>query len=342
MYQLIGENNRVNYGCIDEPIEWNYEGFRLLDFFGREIRGVRKKFAYHQFNYVGMTAGDYVLGFATVDLGYLYNVFAFIYQKGRGVLFESDDKCLGFSKKMNFPRNPDHYTTTFQSGKTSVRVEKSHEKGVLNVKCNFKNRLEFSAGFKYSISTHQPLRVLNPSDPNRFTFTEKCAPLIPQTFELRFDGKTLEFEPDEVCAVYDWSGGYLRRETNWYWTAFGAVLPDHTAVGANFAAFTNETYFSENAFWINRHRTRVPRVIYDFNIADPYQPWRIYDEDKQVDLVFHPEDERSDRVNGGPFVKMNFRQFVGEFEGVLRPGAGGPEAAFEKVKGFCEIHRSVW
>lgn len=341
MHKLIGENNRVNYGCIDQPIEWNYEKFRLLDFFGKEIRGIRKRLVYHQFNYIGMTAGEYIIGFALVDLGYLRNVFAFIYEKGRGVLFESDDKCPGFSKKMSFPRNPDNYTAAFKSRKTSVRIEKSHDKGTFQVECSFKNRLKFNADFPFSIASHQPLRVLNPSVPTRFTFTEKCAPLVPDSFELFLDGRPLEYDPDKVCAVYDWSGGYLRRETNWYWTALGAVLDNKTSIGANFAAFTNETYFSENAFWINHQRTRAPRVIYDFDASDPYGTWHIYDEAGSVELFFKPEDERSDKVNGGPFIKMNFRQFVGEFDGMFKP-AGGEEISFSRVKGFCEIHRSVW
>lgn len=341
MYKLIGENNRVNYGCIDEPIEWNYKKFKLLDFFNKEIKGIRKKFAYHQFNYVGITAGNYILGFATVDLGYLYDVFAFIHGKEQGILFESDDKALGISQKMNFPRNPDNYLTTFKSGKTSVRVEKSHERGILNIDCNFKDRLKFKGSFLFSIESHQPLRVLNPSVPTRFTFTEKCSPLTTADFELSLDGKPLEYEIDKVAAIYDWSGGFLRRETNWYWTAFGAILADNTSIGANFAAFTNETYFSENAFWIDHRRTRVSRVLYDFNEQDPYAPWHIYDEAGTMDLIFTPQGERNDKMNGGPLVKMIFRQFVGTFDGFFKPEDNG-KIEFKEIKGFCEIHRAIW
>ena len=50
---------------------------------------------------MGITAGEYILGFATVDLGYLYNVFAFIHCKDQGIIFESDDKALGISNRMN-------------------------------------------------------------------------------------------------------------------------------------------------------------------------------------------------------------------------------------------------
>ena len=341
MYKLIGENNRVNYGCIDEPIKWNYKEFKLLNFFNKEVKGFKKRFAYHQFNYIGITAGKYIVGFATVDLGYLYNVFGFIYSEGEGILLESDDKCLGFSKRVDFPRNPDNYFTTFKSGKTSVRVEKSHEKGMLNIDCNFKDRLKFKGSFAFSIESHQPLRVLNPSVPTRFTYTEKCSPLTTTDFELSLDGIPLEYETDKVVAIYDWSGGYLRRETNWYWTAFGAILPDKMSIGANFAAFANETYFSENAFWINHKRTRITRVLYDFNEQEPYETWHIYDEAGSVDFIFTPEGERNDKVNAGPFVKTIFRQFVGSFDGFFKP-QNSDKIAFQKVKGFCEIHRAIW
>ena len=341
MYKLIGNRNKVNYGCIDEPIEWNYQEFKLLDFFNKEIKGFKKKFAYHQFNYVGITAGEYIVGFATVDLGYLKNVFAFIYNKEQGIILETDDKCLGCSKKMDFPRNPDNYVTTFNSGKTSVRVEKSHDKGKLKIDCSFKDRLKFKGSFEFAIKSHQPLRVLNPSIPTRFTYTEKCSPLTAIDFELSLDGKSLEFETNKVVAIYDWSGGYMRRETNWYWTAFGAILPNNTSIGANFAAFTNETYYSENAFWINHKRTRVPRILYDFNEQDPYKEWHVYDETGSVDLVFSPEGERNDKINGGPLVKTVFRQFVGTFNGFFKP-QDGEKVEFEAVKGFCEIHKAIW
>ncbi len=341
MKQLIGKNNKVNYGCIDESIEWNYKDFVLRDFFNKEIKGLKKKLAYHQFNYIGITAGDYIVGFAIVDLGAIKNVFGFLYKMGEGIILESDDKCLGSSKKMDFPRNPDSYTATFQGGKTSLLIDKDHKKGILTIDCSFKNRLKVKGSFLYSMETHQPLRVLNPSDPNRFTFTEKCSPLSADTFEMSLDGENLPFESKAVTAIYDWTGGYLRRETNWYWTAFGALLPDGTSIGTNLAAFVNETYFSENAFWINNKRTRVSRVIYDIDPLDPYKSWHVYDEAGTLDLTFNPEGERNDKINAGPLVKTIFRQFIGTFEGYFQP-EGGRKVNFSDVKGFCEIHRAIW
>ncbi|MBB6482478.1 DUF2804 family protein [Spirochaeta isovalerica] len=341
MKQLIGENNKVNYGCIDEPIEWNYRDFVLRDFFNREIKGLRKKRAYHQFNYIGISAGKYIAGFAIVDLGAVKNVFGFLYEMGSGIILESDDKCPGFSRKMDFPRNPDSYKARYESRSTSLLIDKDKDEGVLTIDCHFKKRLKIKGRFPYSMEKHRPLRVLNPNDPNRFTFTEKCSPLRAEDIEISLDGEKLPFDKETVTAIYDWSGGYLRRETIWYWTAFSAILPDGTSIGTNLAAFVNETFFSENAFWIDNNRTRVPRVIYDIDPLDPYKRWHVYDETGTLDLIFTPEGERSDKINGGPLAKAIFRQFIGMFEGYFHP-EGEKRIDFHNIKGFCEIHRALW
>ena len=68
MYKLIEKNNRVNYGCIDEPIEWNYEEFKLLDFFNREIRGVKKKRIKNAVTHVLFSAYSFI--FFLINNGY--------------------------------------------------------------------------------------------------------------------------------------------------------------------------------------------------------------------------------------------------------------------------------
>ncbi|MDC7239827.1 MAG: DUF2804 domain-containing protein [Spirochaetales bacterium] len=341
MIKLIGKDNRVNYGCIDELIEWNYRDFILRDFFEKEIRGLRKRRAYHQFNYIGISTGDYIAGFALVDLGLLHNAFSFLSRKGEGIIFQSNEKCLPFQKKLSFPRNPDRYRAAFRSSKSAVTIEKDHSRRRLVFDCIFEGRLELKGISPFSIEKQKPLRVLNPNDPNRFTFTEKFSPLVFDDVHLALDGKELDYNPDTVSAVYDWTGGYLKRETDWLWSSFSAVHPDGTTAGLNLAAFVNETYFSENAFWINGKRTRIPRVIYDYDSLNPSLPWKIHDEEGVVDLIFTPECERLEHFNGGPLLKTSFHQYIGSFSGTLRPKEG-ESAELKGVRGFCETQRALW
>ncbi|TGL96604.1 DUF2804 domain-containing protein [Leptospira barantonii] len=338
--KIIGSENKVNYGVFDGPVEFNYKEFQLLDFFGKEIRGLKKRFAFKRFNYIGIITEEFLIGFAAVSLGYVYNVFAYLYHYKDGILYEFDTKGLDIGSGLRFPANPDEYKIEFKKGSSFLNVDKSHSKGKLQVDAFLGKKLRFRFNTDFALKSHSPLRVVNPSEPTHWTFTEKCSPLIPTSIELSYQDRPLVFDPKKTTIVYDWSGGYLRRETNWYWAAFSAILPDKTSIGANFAALVNETFFSENAYWINHQRRRVPRLIFDFSQKDPYKPWKIYDEEGLVELEFKPEGERKDKMNL-ILSKLYFRQFVGKFSGRFR-NADGKDVTFKDVYGFTEFHRSLW
>ncbi|EMP08308.1 hypothetical protein LEP1GSC124_3769 [Leptospira interrogans serovar Pyrogenes str. 200701872] len=53
-------------------------------------------------------------------------------------------------------------------------------------------RFQFQADF--ALKSHSPLRVLNPSEPTHWTFTEKCSPLIPSSLEISYQDKSLSFD----------------------------------------------------------------------------------------------------------------------------------------------------
>jgi len=340
MYKIIGERNKVNYGAIDEPVDFNYKDFTLFNLFGREITGLRRKFALHAFNYVGLVTDDHLIGLAAVNLSYAANVFAFVFSHDQGKRYEFNTIMPPW--RLCFPINPDDYEIAFKSRKGHLTISKSHARGALDIDGNFENNLIVKGSFPYSLKSHSPLRVLNPScgDPDRFTFTEKCAPIAPRTLAVSFNGQDLTPAPDKALLLYDWSGGFLNRNTNWLWAAFAGVTADGATVGANFAALVNETYFPENAFWINNQRTRVDRVIFDFDRTNPTGTWRLWSEDGKVDLTVLPVPARGEKKNAG-FFKINFQQFVGRFSGALTP-EDGRAVQLKAVKGLTEIHYSVW
>ena len=340
MYKIIGDNNRVNYGSIDEPVDFNYHDFRLLNIFEEEITGLKKKYALHAFNYMAIVTGDYLIGMAVVDLHSMANVLVFVFNYEKGKVYEYDGLTL--SRKLHFPVNPDEYDIHFRNRKGHCSISKSHAKGLLEIDVEFGKMLTIKGSFPYSLKTHSPLRVLNPScgDPHRFTFTEKCAPIAPRSLDISLCGKPLPVDLKETMLLYDWSGGYLNRNTNWLWAAFAGARADGTTIGANFAALVNETWYSENAFWINNKRTRVQRAIFDFDTSDPAREWRIWSEDGQVDITARPSEALRRKSNFG-IVKINFRQFVCDFSGKLKTDKG-PAVTFTNVRGLTEIHFAVW
>jgi hypothetical protein len=338
MHRLIGDKGRVLYGCLDGPVTFNHEDFVLRGFFGRRAGPLRRRMALGAFTYLGILGGDWLVGLAAVRLGYVANVFGFFFDFRTGEVWGHSVKDL--PNRLAFPLDPDECSIHYQGRGCRLDLDKSHAREVLEVDARFGDRLVVKGRFPYGFS-RQPLRVVNPScgDPNRFTFTEKCSPLLPDRLSLTFDGK--ERATGSEAALYDWSAGFFNRHSNWLWSALAGVLPDGTPVGFNFAALVNESFYPENAFWVGGRRVRLGPVIFAYDPADPRaEDWRIHTEDGQVDLRFRPLGERGERTRL-PFLKVNFRQFFGEYTGWLRE-AGGLPVRLEGVRGVAELHLSVW
>lgn len=338
--KLVDERGQVTYGCFDGPVHLNAQAFRLRNFFGREVGRLRKRLGLGGFSFVGVATDEVMVGLAAVKLGYASQVFGYLYDFKSARLFEHSTKAL--PSRLTFPLEPDAHVIRFDKPGCRLRIDKSRAREHLEIDAEFGGRLRLQARLAYGFE-QKPLRVLNPScgDPFRFTFTEKCAPLQAESLSIRFDGEERAPDPTKALAIYDWSAGYFNRHTNWLWSACAGRLPDGRPVGFNFAALVNESFFPENAYWIDGTRARVPRIIFDYDQADPYaREWRIFSEDGQVDLRFRPVAERSEQSRL-PFVKVNFRQFMGTYSGTLRDARGNP-VALEAVPGLAELHLSVW
>lgn len=339
MKNIIGENNKVNYGCFDEPINWNYKDFRLFNIFDKEIKGLHKIWAYHQFNYIGIVNKEYAIGIATVDLSLGYNIFAFVYQFGKGYFFKTND--IHFIRKgaFQFDRDPENYILEYKTKKNHLLIMHSKEKEKLEIHCNFDSKLILNGTLPFSLE-QKPLRVLNPSLPMRWTYTEKMTPLFFSDLDCCINGKPINLSKKDTVLLYDWSGGYLRRNTNWFWCILGGETEKKLPFGANFAALVNESYYPENAFWIDGERERVSHVIFDFNYLNPLEPWHIFTENKIIDLIFRPDDVYSRKVSAGPVLKTNFQQYIGSFSGTIKKGR--THHTLKGIKGFSEIQKARW
>ena len=340
MHPLIDKRGRVGYGCLDGPVLFNHEDFPLRSFFGRELGALRRRMALGAFTYLGILGDGFLAGLAAVRLGYAANVFGFFFDFATGEVWERSIKDL--PSRLAFPMNPDECAVHYEGRGCRLDLDKSHGREVLELEALFGPRLAVKGRFPYGFG-NQPLRVVNPScgDPRRFTFTEKCAPLRPEELSVRFDGVEKVGDPATVTAMYDWSAGFFNRHSNWLWAAMAGLLPDGTAVGANFAALVNESFYPENAFWVDGKRVRLARVIFDYDPGDPgREDWRVFTEDGQVDLRFRPLGERGERTRL-PFLKVNFRQFFGEYTGWLRCPEGR-SVRLDRMHGVAEAHLSVW
>lgn len=339
MYKLIRRDGRVNYGCIDELIDFNHQDFPLRNIMGGRKALFGRKLSSSVFNFIGVSAPGMFAGVGIVHLGYLANVFAFYYEKEKGMIL--DFSRIVLSSSVEFPLNPDSYSACYNKRGVNLSIKKSHKKNLLQIDCDIKDKFSLHVRAPYGLKK-KPLRVLNPScgDPTRFTFTEKCPLIKPDSLSITVKGEDKHIPLKQADIVYDWSGGYLNRFTHWFWSAFSGESGG-VKIGANFAAMVNETFYPENAFWINGKRIRVPQVIFDFDMNNPGQgDWKIFTEDGRVNLTFRPMGERKNKVNLF-LIQLLFRQFAGEYSGTLTDDSG-KKIKVKNITGIAEVHLSKW
>ena len=142
-----------------------------------------------------------------------------------------------------------------------------------------------------------------------------------------------------AVAGYDFSAGYMRRETSWRWASINHRREDKS-IGLNLAAGVNETGNCENVIWIDGERHLMPPVHFEFSRMHQEASWRITSQDKRIDLIFKPKNQRSEKKNFW-FLKSNFRQFVGYFSGYLIDD-NGIKHELDEVMGLTEDHYAKW
>jgi Protein of unknown function (DUF2804) len=140
---------------------------------------------------------------------------------------------------------------------------------------------------------------------------------------------------------FDYTHGYLARNTVWRW-AFGCGrLGDGTPIGFNLVEGFNETRddVNENALWVDGQLLPLGRARFTFRRDDPLEPWTMETRDGALNLTFKPiaaHREQKDLI----LVKSRFVQPVGLYEGSIK--VGGKTYGISAVPGVAEDQDILW
>ena len=113
----------------------------------------------------------------------------------------------------------------------------------------------------------QPLAVCSPSGRRGWTFTQK-EPFISTSGELVLHSSSKHYTNNDsdgdnstlsglqfdssTRANLDWTLGFMRHETNWFWSCINTQLEEGRDFMLNLSMGVNETGVSENACWLAR------------------------------------------------------------------------------------------
>jgi hypothetical protein len=351
LYQQSNSKNQANclmtadgepvFGQFEQPMQdLSLSTFCYFNSMDKKASKFSQYFHYKQFQFVTINTGQYIIGAAIADIRYLGSGFLYLYDIANNTLLEN-----------NWLRPPTigyHTTPSAHSGSATIGGE--HNNIGFTIKQGHWHLEINSPKVKASLSlnkseNNQPLAMCSPAGYNGWTYTEKHN-------GLAVEGQLfINQQPQALhsaLASYDFSAGYMRRETSWRWASINGLINDKV-FGLNLAAGVNETGITENAYWLNGQRHYLPPVQFSFQrdrskqSADP--SWSIASDHSvtsypKVALEFTPVNSREERLNLG-FLKSNFRQYIGYYHGVITDLKGN-NIHINNLIGLSEDHFARW
>lgn len=336
--KLIDARGQPHYGRFDAPVQQvNHADFHYLNTMDRPAGQLAKHFHYKQFQFVGATSPRFTLGCAIISLKYVSNAFVYLFDRLTGELRQKS-LLQPLSLGCSMANTPDAGMHRFSKGDIEFNFYATSEPRRRQVEIfggsdiHIDLQISEPAGF-------QPLAVCTRTGFTGWTYTQKATALDASGC-IRWGNLDIPVGTDDFLGSYDWSCGYLRRQTAWNWASLSGRLADGRRVGANLANGVNETGFTENAVWIDGKLHPFGPVIFEFDRTDRRKPWRVRAADGRLDLNFTPAGERREKLDL-LLLASNFTQLTGCFTGTFTT-EGGQRIQLEATPGFCEDHYAKW
>ncbi|MBV2129272.1 DUF2804 domain-containing protein [Arsukibacterium indicum] len=331
-FRLIQADGQPQFGVFDLPVtELGVADFDYRTAMDKPASGLARWAHYKQFQFVSVSHPDWILAAAIADIRYLCSGFAYFYQRSTASLTEFKLlQPLGRHSQMSASATAGVARLT--GGNNSIRIEPCGYSWRLALQSKQLNAdLLLSPGHIV-----EPLALCLPTGYNGWTYTQKHN-------ALRVTGDIqLQQQPVAVTAAlggYDFSAGYMRRETSWRWGSLSGYSGSDK-IGFNLAAGVNETGATENCCWVNDKRYLLPAVHFRFNRLKPDTPWQLVSQCGAVQLQFIPAAKRQERLNLG-LLASNFRQYCGSWHGTITL-SDGQQIHCIGQQGLAEDHFARW
>ncbi len=335
--ELINKDGQASFGIFPDGVDTiNYMDFDLRNAMDKRRSSLAKRFKFNQFQFIGFTCDQLIVGLAIVDLKIASNCFIYIYDpESKEYAEHSFINPLAFNTQID--TQPNSGNSFFRKGNNKVSIEATAKPRLRSVNVDLESGIKISAVIDES-GSFEPLALCVRAGYEGFHFTQKSTALICNGL-VEWGDKKIVLEEIGALASVDWSAGYMRRETAWNWGSLSCNLPDGRRLGFNLAAGVVETGFTENAVWIDGKMHKVDMVDFQFDRYHHSHAWSLRSNDGIINLHFEPAGQRKEKTNA-IIAATNFTQHFGRYYGEIL--INGETIHLDGEWGFTEDHYAKW
>ncbi|GGB61127.1 DUF2804 domain-containing protein [Shewanella inventionis] len=330
--KLIAQDGQPVFGVFDGIVDaLNVKQFAYYNEMDKPASRLSKYVDFKQFQFVNIITPRYIVALAIADIRYVANGFCYLYDIKANKLSQTQWLTpLGIGCRLS--DSPKKGRAAIGNNRKNIAIEIVD--GQWHVEMNL---ADIQANLQIQPAPLSlPLCVCTPTGYNGWTYTQKHNGLaVSGQLTIHHEPQPLQY----ALAGYDFSAGFMRRETSWRWASINAQT-EAGVIGLNLAAGVNETGQTENVMWINGERHLLGAAHFDFNRYSQPDMWHITTNDGQVDLYFRPLNQRSEKLNL-IWLKNNFRQYIGYFSGIISDN-NGHQYRLHNQLGLTEDHFAKW
>ena len=261
-----------------------------------------------EWDYYLVMSEQFGVAFTISDLGYIHMASVSFMD------FEKHEECtrsvlsapsFGFI----LPDQPVQGVCEWKSKDLTLRFESAPNGR--HIYCEFKKfykKSTFKADLWFSDLPDESMNIATPFDQKRHFYLNQKMNCMPCSGKIVFNWHVYQCAPERDLGVLDWGRGVWPHKINWYWATASAMVKGKP-FGFNLGyGFGNTQAASENMLFYDGRSSKLEDV--EFKIpADPMQPWTITSSDGRFEAIFHPDLDRADKLEAGPFYSDQHQYF---------------------------------
>ena len=219
---LINQNGQPSYGVFPKSIsEINHMDFDLRNAMDKRLGTLAKRYKFNQFQFIGFTSSELIVGIAIVDLKIASNCFVYAYHP-ETKKFEEFSSIQPLALKTSMSLKPNDGSATFEKAGNKVVIKATAKPRLRSVQVDLKSGFKLEAVIDES-ANFNPLAVCARAGYTGWVFTQKATALICNG-SVKWGQEVFDLEHIGALASVDWSAGYMRRETSWNWGSLSCKL----------------------------------------------------------------------------------------------------------------------